>query len=662
MKRHKHFDLTSFPHSDTSRITTFADFQQSWFAKKLLWSVILLGCLVPGLLRAQVKSPVRSQELKKLSVEELMNLEVISVSKAPEKLTEVASAIQVITGDDINRSTVVRLPEALRLAPNLQVAQVNSHDWAVTARGFNGAPIGTNTLANKLLVMVDGRTVYTPLFGGVFWDVQNVLMEDIDRIEVVSGPGGTLWGANAVNGVINVQSKKARETQGLFVSEALGTFLQDNIAVRYGGRLDSQLFFRVYGQRLDHRSTTLATGRDAKDDWDMTQSGFRLDYEASSANNFTVQGDLYGGKEDSAVTYANGQNLIARWNHTFSQRSNLTVQTYFDRTHRNITRSGIVERLETYDVELQHHFGLSKRHKILWGAGYRLMNNETRDSAGLLFNPAERQLHLFNGFAQDQIALVPRKLELTLGTKLLYNDYTEFEFQPSIRLAWLPSHRHTIWGAVSRAVRTPSRLDADVPLFRAPGQQPFQSEKLIAYELGYRFQPTNRIFISLSAFYNTYDDVRSIDSNTASPSGLVFANNQQAKTWGLEFSGHVLVRTWWKVRGGYSWLQKEFRNTSPLVTRGSDLLEAQDPTNQLLIQSIMDLPRNFQFDLVGRYIDMVPTVQPVPSYFSLDARLAWVYKRFTFSLNGRNLLEDKHAELGTRTIPRSIYQKITLRL
>ena len=591
-----------------------------------------------------------------------MNLEVTSVSKAPEKLTEVASAIQVITNEDIDRSAVARLPEALRLAPNLQVAQVNAHDWAITARGFNGAPIGTNTLADKLLVMIDGRTVYTPLFGGVFWDVQNVLMEDIDRIEVVSGPGGTLWGANAVNGVINVQSKNTKETQGLFVSESLGTFLQDNVAVRYGGKLDSQLSFRVYGQLFDHRNTTLASGRDAQDHWNMTQGGFRMDYEVSRKDQFTVQGDLYGGKEDSAVTYLNGQNLIAKWNHIFSQRSDLTVQTYFDRTHRNITGPDIVEKLTTYDIELQHHFAIRRRHKILWGAGYRQMHNETRDSAGQLFNPSVRNLQLFNGFIQDQISLVPRRLELTVGTKLLYNDYTEFEFQPSIRLAWLPSIRQTLWAAISRAVRTPSRLDADLPIFRAPGIRPFQSEKLIAYEVGYRFQPTTRIFASLSAFYNTYDDVRSLDTNALSPSGLVFANNLAAKTWGLEFSGNILVRSWWKLRGGYTWLHKEFRTTSPLVIQGSELLEAQDPTNQLLIQSVMDLPKNFQFDLVGRYIDMIPTARPVPSYFSLDARVAWVYKRFTFSLNGRNLLEDKHAELGTRTIPRSIYQKISLRL
>ena len=591
-----------------------------------------------------------------------MNLEVTSVSKAPEKLTEVASAIQVITNEDIDRSAVARLPEALRLAPNLQVAQVNAHDWAITARGFNGAPIGTNTLADKLLVMIDGRTVYTPLFGGVFWDVQNVLMEDIDRIEVVSGPGGTLWGANAVNGVINVQSKNTKETQGLFVSESLGTFLQDNVAVRYGGKLDSQLSFRVYGQLFDHRNTTLASGRDAQDHWNMTQGGFRMDYEVSRKDQFTVQGDLYGGKEDSAVTYLNGQNLIAKWNHIFSQRSDLTVQTYFDRTHRNITGPDIVEKLTTYDIELQHHFAIRRRHKILWGAGFRQMHNETRDSAGQLFNPSVRSLQLFNGFIQDQISLVPRRLELTVGTKLLYNDYTEFEFQPSIRLAWLPSIRQTLWAAISRAVRTPSRLDADLPIFRAPGIRPFQSEKLIAYEVGYRFQPTTRIFASLSAFYNTYDDVRSLDTNALSPSGLVFANNLAAKTWGLEFSGNILVRSWWKLRGGYTWLHKEFRTTSPLVIQGSELLEAQDPTNQLLIQSVMDLPKNFQFDLVGRYIDMIPTARPVPSYFSLDARVAWVYKRFTFSLNGRNLLEDKHAELGTRTIPRSIYQKISLRL
>ncbi len=600
-------------------------------------------------------------DLKKLSFEDLMNLEVTSVSKTPEKLTEVASAIQVITSEDIARSPATRLPEALRLATNLQVAQSNAHDWAITARGFNGAPLSTNTLANKLLVMVDGRTIYTPLFGGVLWDVQNVLLEDIDRIEVVSGPGGTLWGANAVNGVINVISKTASETQGLYVSETLGSLLQDHIAVRYGGRLDSGLHYRVYGQRFDHRNTRLPT-RDAVDKWNTTQGGFRMDYDRSAHNRFSLQGDLYGGKEDSAVTDNNGQNLSATWNHFFSERSQFTLQAYFDRTYRKVSFTQFKQELETYDLDLQHHFAVGNRHKMIWGAGYRVNHDNISGPVGTIFTPESRTLHLFNAFIQDQFALVPRKLELTVGTKLSYNDYTEFDWQPSIRLAWVRSAHHTAWGAVSRAVRTPSRLDVDVTTLAVPGNQPFKSEELTAYELGYRFHSASGVSLSLASFYNKYDKVRSIDSTTTTSSGFIFLNNQVATTWGFELSASVFIRTWWRLRGGYTYLHEDFRSTASGVVPGSDLLEAQDPANQVLLQSVMDLPKNFQFDLFGRYVDIVPAFTPVASYFSLDARLAWAYRRFTFSIVGRNLLQDEHTEFGTHSIPRSIYQKITFRL
>ncbi len=362
-----------------------------WRGPKPCSCIFYIGIVIcisaaPIFLSAQTVLPTAS-ELKKLSVEELMNIEVTSVSKVPEKLTEVASAIQVITGEDIRRSTANNLPEALRLASNLQVAKPNSHDWAISARGFNGAQLSNNTLSNKLLVMIDGRSVYTPLFGGVFWDVQNVMMQDIDRIEVVSGPGGTLWGANAVNGVINIMTKSARETQGLYATGSVGTYLHDNAAIRYGMRLDSNLYLRVYGQHFDEGSMKLKSGADANDGWNMTQGGFRLDYYPSEKNTISIHSDLYNGTEENPViSKENGENLTARWVHTYSQNSELVVQTYFDRTWKSLPKIGFRDQLNTYDIDMQHRFPLNRFNSILWGIGYRLMDDNVLNSPAISFN------------------------------------------------------------------------------------------------------------------------------------------------------------------------------------------------------------------------------------------------------------------------------------
>ncbi len=615
---------------------------------------------------AQVEERLLPSALKKLSMEDLMNIEVTSVSKSPEKLTEVASAIQVLTGEDIRRSASNRLPEALRLASNLQVAQSNSHDWAVTARGFNGAPLSNNTLANKLLVMIDGRSVYTPMFGGVFWDVQNVLLEDVDRVEVVSGPGGTLWGANAVNGVINIISKSARETQGLYAFGAAGTLLQDFGGVRYGSHVDSTFFFRVYGQRLDQHGIKKQDDTDANDDWNMTQGGFRMDYLPSSHTTLTFQGDFYGGKEDDpTASEINGQNLLGRWTRTFSNRSDLSLQVYFDRAWRNLPLAAFRDQLNTYDIDFQHHFPVGFRHNVLWGAGYRLMDNDVRNSVGLTFTPASRTLHLFNGFIQDRIALVPRRLELTLGTKLLHNDYTDFEWQPSVRLAWTMSTQHTLWTAVSRSVRTPARFDVDetTPFITTENRE-FAAEKVVAYEIGYRVRPMEKLSFSLATFYNKYDDLRSINVNSQAPPTFLFANDQRAETWGVEISGNFFAMPWWRLRGGFTFLDKQFSATNTSVYPGSDLFEGLDPRNQLVLQSIMDIAKHIQLDVVGRYVDALPaspiTIR-VPAYSLLDVRVAWNFRWLTFSVVGQNLGAKTHAEFGSRKIPGSLYVKTALR-
>lgn len=589
-----------------------------------------------------------------------MNLEVTSISMRPEKLTEVASAVQVISGEDIHRSGVTRLPEALRLASNLQMAQANSHDWAVTSRGFNGLPSAGGVLANKLLVMIDGRTVYNPLYGGVFWDAQNVLLEDVDRVEVVSGPGGTLWGANAVNGVINVVSKEAKETQGLYAATSGGSFLQNVSQARYGFHKDSTLFFRVYGQRFDQKSTVLENGKDMRDAWSMTQGGFRMDYYPSKKNTFTFQGDLYDGVENDTTSHANinGQNLLARFTRHFTDHSNLMIRAYFDRTWRKTPRAANPSfyELNTYDFDIQHRFSIRQKHSLLWGIAYRMQKDEI--ARGL--NPLSREMPMYSGFVQDEIAIAPDKIKLTVGSKFLHNVFSGFEIQPSARIAWTVTKQQTLWAAVSRAVRIPTRFDSDITTLSK-----FGSEKITAYELGYRVRPQDQLSLSFANFYNEYHDLRSFDSTANTSQPIVLANSQRAESWGFEFSGNYQATNWWRVRGGFTYFDKTIAAVSPKVHPLSSSIEGVDPKNIFMLQSIMDLPQGFQLDLMGRYADVLPSVAAtapgVPSYFTCDARLAWQYKSFEISVVGQNLWADQHSEVGVSRIPRTYYGKITCR-
>jgi iron complex outermembrane receptor protein len=628
-------------------------------------------CLVifgdPALVRAQ-EIAASPNELKKLSVEELMDIEVTSVSRRPEKLSETASAIQVITQEDIRRSGVTSLPEALRLASNLEVAQVDSRQWAISARGFN------NTTANKMLVMIDGRTVYTPLYAGVFWDVQNPLMEDLDRIEVISGPGATLWGANAVNGVINVTSKSANETQGLLVSAGSGTELRGSTSVRYGGAFSSKAHYRVYGKFFDRASGVLRNGLDAADDWRMGQGGFRLDWNASKANVFTLQGDYYSGRmgqRNSADTVADGGNVIGRWSHRFSERSDLKLQLYYDRTHRRVPNM-FAEVLNTYDVDFQHRFPLGKRQSIVWGLGYRLNEDNVTNSPGLAFLPPQVSRQSFSGFVQDEIVLIKDRLHLTIGTKIEHNEFTGFEYEPGGRLAWKVSQRQMIWGAISRAVRTPSRIDRELfvpatPPFVLAGGPGFLSERLSAYELGYRTQPSERFSLSLATFYNAYGDLRSIERlNPPAFFPLVIANGLKGESYGAELTSDYRIADRWRLKAGYTELRIHIRPVpgSTDTTRGSG--ESHDPNRQFFLRSSLDLPHHVEFDAAFRFVGSIAN-QTVPAYSELDVRWAWrPNPRLEFSVVGQNLLHDRHAEFGApsnrREIERSVYGKVLWRL
>lgn len=606
--------------------------------------------------------------LKHLSLEELMNLEVTSVSKRPEKLSVTASAIQVISAEAIRRSGATSLPEALRLASNLQVAEVNASQWAVSARGFN------SVLANKLLILIDGRTIYTPLYAGVFWDVQNPPLSSIERIEVISGPGGALWGANAVNGVINIVTRGAEETQGLAIEGGAGTELQGAGMLRYGGRLGPKLHARVYGEGFSRGSTKLTTGGDARDDWHLFQGGLRMDGTSGESSTLTLQGDVYDGRPDpdgGSPVVARGGNVLGRWTRAIAEGSELQVQLYYDRAYRDFG-NGFTEDLATYDGDWQHRFQLGRRQEVVWGLGVRLMDHRTDNLQLFAFTPGHKLLHLYSGFVQDQVLLVPDRLQLTLGTKLEHNDYTGLEVQPSGRLAWTPSTSHTIWAAVSRAVRTPSRLDRDFFLSLAPGVpfivgNGFTAEQLLAYELGWRLQPSARLSLSVSTFWNDYDNLRSVEPGPP-PSNLpvTFRNGVQGHSYGVELSALWQAADKWRLRGGCTLFRKDLEVKPGSGDLNSGSAESDDPEQQCLLQSMLDLPAGFKLDGVLRYVDALPAPH-VPSYVGLDVRLAWAPTPvLELSVVGQNLLKGRHLEFqpsspSPREVERRVYGKVTWR-
>jgi iron complex outermembrane receptor protein len=623
---------------------------------------LLTGLLyLPG--SGQVSdSALSSNMLKQMSIEELMQLKVTSVSRRPEKLKEAASAIQVITREDILRSGATNIPEALRLAPNLQVAQISANGWIISARGFNAA------FSNKLLVMIDGRSVYSPLFAGVFWDVQDLLLEDVDRIEVISGPGSTVWGANAVNGIINIITRNARETKGLYLSAAAGNFMQDFAGLRFGGKTRSGLSYRVDAQRNDYKNTKGSNGTPNSDKWGITRGGFRLDWASREVNQFMIEGNVYGGSErTSPASPMDGQNITARFVHTYSESSGLTLQVYFDRTWRHDIKSTITDYLETYDVDLAHRFPVGKWNLINWGAGYRFMHNELDNDTQLAgFIPKKKNMQLYSGFIQDELSL-GSCWKFTLGTKLQQYTYSGFEVQPSARLAWMPDEENTVWAAVSRALRTPSRIDVDyyLPTYPVPegvpnvsGGPDFISEKLIAYELGYHVQPGPKFYLSLALFYNQYNDLYSVEAKPGTVDYQI-ENGTEGYSNGIEWSGTCNLLSNWRIKGGYTYFFKQLRNKPGHVYDFSAL--GNDPKHQFLLQSFLDLPAGFQLDVTARYEGSRPN-PAVPDYFTANARLGWTYRKFEISLNGQDLWQATHTEYLDARIPRNFYAKITCRL
>jgi iron complex outermembrane receptor protein len=657
------------------------------------WIAVLI--FIPGFIQAQTLS---TDTLKKMSLEELMNLEVVSVSKRSEKLVRAASAIQVITQEDFTRYGATSIPEALRLATNLHVAQKNSHDWAVSARGFN------TDLANKLLVMIDGRTVYTPLFSGVFWDRQDYLLEDIERIEVISGPGGTLWGSNAVNGVINIITKKANDTQRLYAEGGIGSQLENFGGIRYGGQIGENIFFRAYGKYFERDDSEFPDGSDARDAWKMGQGGFRMDAASPSAkNSFTLQGDYYDGVvrlSTSGKSFVTGNNVLGRWTHHFSDNSEFRIQLYYDRTYLSqpvpallsddgnteIAPAGTLsDNLDTYDADLQHSFTLGTRHRIVWGLGYRRTHDVVHNAPALAFKPETLDRDLYNIYAQDEIGITD-KLFITLGTKVEHNDYTGFEFEPNVRVAFNATKKQMFWTAVSRAVRIPSRVDAHIrlptPAFSPfgidnllVGNPDFKAENVLSYELGYRAQPGNSLSLSVSAFYNVYDDVRSTslsppDPVLGTPFPLYYENNLEGETYGFELTTTWQVLSGWRLQGGYTLLEENIRVKKDKTDFNNALNETADPQHRFSIQSFTRLHKNLSLNASLRHVGALEysdsgVADTVSAYTELDIRLSWqITKKLELSVTGQNLLNKRHAEYVISApnpraeIERSVYCKL----
>ena len=604
-------------------------------------------CLFPA------SAAERSGSFADLTLEQLANIEVTSVSKHAERLTDAPASIYVISNEDIRRAGVRTLAEALRLAPNLQVARRSSSAYAISARGFN------NAIGNKLLVLIDGRTVYTPLFSGVFWDQQNVMLEDIERIEVISGPGATLWGANAVNGVINVITRTAKDTQGTLASIGVGNRDQ-GAAVRYGGRLGDSGNFRIYGMRSDLENTTRADGVSVPDGWQTGQAGFRTDWR-SGKDGFTVQGDAYSGQSEHGgfvgafeirPIEVHGANLLARWTRRLAGGSDIRLQAYYDKTNRD---DPLFYRPQSEILDIDFHHAIpAGNHRVLWGGGYRQGRDHVEPgSVFTSFVPVSSRLDWYNVFVQDEIRL-SEKLELIAGIKLERNDYTGWERLPSLRLAWKPTQAQLLWGAASRAVRSPSRLDRDVrfpaspivipplaPFFLLHGGTEFQSEVATVYEIGYRAQPASSFTYSVTAFRHNWNRVRGATTGVFAVTPTVLDNSIEGMVQGMEGWATLQPTRAWRLSAGFLTLHEKLT-----ANPGNNAELANDADQQWMLRSSHNVSDKHELDLLMRHVSSLP-FQGVPAYTAVDARWGWrVTSNLEVSLIFQNLLDREHAEFG----------------
>ena len=647
---------------------------------RLYLFAIIVILLLNGLTYAS-KEDTKEIDLAQMSLEDLMNVEVTSVSKKAEKLSDAAAAIYVLTGDEIRKSGARTIPDALRMVPGLHVANIDGSTWAISARGFNGSS------SNKLLVLIDGRTVYSPLFSGVWWDVQDVLMEDIDRIEIIRGPGATLWGANAVNGVINITTKQTNNSQETMLAVGGGTYEKGVGALKFNTPVGESGSLRVYGKYFDRNNFDSPSEVNTEDKWWMSRGGFRYDNILSDNSNLTIQSDIYNGKAGANYivpsinapytsliqeqTDISGGNILARFTHKNQKGNQNTLQVYVDQANRKDTWIDVDRK--TYDFDYQHSMALLSKLDLIWGGGYRINQDKFASNLYLSMNPNERTYNLGNLFAQFDYIIIPEKLEFTLGAKFEYNDFTNFEFQPSGRILWHPEQNHTLWASISRAVRTPSRADKEGALFAAaipplslsnPSPIPLKvifrgvnesaSESLIAYEAGYRATVSNRITFDIAGFYNSYHDLMSgrvsdpeVDENYPAymllPIDII--NTRETHTYGAEFAGTWKMNDKFEFKAAYSYLWSESRVDQYEESNGaSDNFEVPGPKHQASLYSTFIPYDNLNVTNRVRYVDKMES-QGISSYITGDMRIGWqVLPQVEFSLTGQDLFDKSHTE------------------
>ncbi len=634
--------------------------------------IAAMAALVVGLVPADVGAQT-TEELKRLTLEELLSINVTTVSREPEATSGVPAAIHVITQDDIRRSEATSLSEVLRLAPGMQVARINAGTFSIGTRGF------ADRLSRSMLVLIDGRAVYSPLFAGTYWEVQDMLLDDIDRIEVIRGPGGTLWGANAVNGIINIITKTAAQTSGILAKAHTGTTERAGGGFRYGAPIGKAWNYRVYAKAVDRTHQLPASGQ-AFDGFRMAQGGFRADWTPSAARTVTIQGDLYRaslGERQTITTYESpfthtrdvdaplsGGDLLARWSGALGQRATFSTQLSYTTTNRE--ELPVSEERDTVDLDFQSALAPWGRHAFIWGAGYRVSTGLVTAVPPTAFSPPRRTDDILSAFAQDEITLVKDRWRVSIGSKFEHNDYTGLELQPSARLWWTPSDTRTVWWSVTRAVRTPSRVETDyttisllnqsIPLFvRLEPFPSFTSEKLIAYESGLRVRPLSKLYLTFSGFYNVHDDVLSTEIGapapepTATPVRLVipifFGNGLDGNSYGGEVTSDIRPLAWWRWTVNYSYLRILMaRQPGSLDGSQERRNEGLSPRHQLQVTSSIDMPHRFSLDAFVRYVSELPA-GPVPAYLTSNLRFGWeVTPEFDLAIIGQELNQPSHLE------------------
>jgi iron complex outermembrane receptor protein len=633
-------------------------------------------------------------ELKQLSLEELMNVEVSTASRIPERQFESASAVHILTRDEIRRAGVRSIPEALRLVPGVEVARESSSSWNITMRGFNGE------LSNKLLVLIDGRSVYTPLFAGVFWDVQDTFIGDIDRIEVVGGPGGSLWGANAVNGVINIITRSAKDTHGGLIGVGGGDEERLFGGLRFGGELGNDWHGRGYLKFFERDGSQPIAGGSGIDDWEMFQGGFRFDREAGT-DSYTVQGDAYQGEQRSRFARdftlgtlptgsfvgdieLKGGNVLGRWSRQSTPDTGHSLQFYFDRTEREIPGTFAEDR-DTVDIDFHHYFPVGERHDLHWGAGLRYTSDSIGNTIFATFIPASRSDWTISAFLQDKIDLWQERVHLTVGSKVEHNDYTGVEVQPGVSLTALVSEKQMFWGSISRAVRIPSRLDSDlqftiplaipgipIPIYaRVNGSENFDSEEVVAYEAGWRAELSPTVALDIAIYHNEYEDLLTQEPLTpilvTDPLPYILLPNILTNGKDASADGATLAATWqpsdrWRLQFHYSYVDLDVKPHPDTLDPTTRNVEGSSPEHEFALHTYIDLPYDLSFYGGLRYVDDLPALG-VADYVAMDANLVWrVSETVELALSGRNLLDPEHSEFsGGNEIERSWYARISWR-